>query len=49
MSLAYLFGHSVEEISQITECPVTTVKARLHRGRGKMRTALAMLGQPASV
>lgn len=49
MSLAYLFGHSVEEISQITECPVTTVKARLHRGRGKMRTALAMLGQPACV
>lgn len=45
MALAYLFGHSIEEIAQITGCPVTTVKARLHRARGKLRTRLAMLGE----
>jgi RNA polymerase sigma factor (sigma-70 family) len=44
-ALAYLFGHSMEEIAQITGCPVTTVKARLHRARGKLRTRLAMLGE----
>ena len=46
MALAYLFGHSIEEIAQITGCPVTTVKARLHRARGKLRTRLTMLGEP---
>lgn len=45
MALAYLFGHSAEEIAQITECPVTTVKARLHRARNAMRSALKTLGQ----
>lgn len=47
MALAYLFGHSAEEIAKITECPVTTVKARLHRARGKMRTTLTALGHVA--
>jgi len=49
MALAYLFGYSAEEIAQITQCPVTTVKARLHRGRGRMRTTLTALGQVACV
>ena len=48
MALAYLFGHSAEEIARITECPVTTVKARLHRARDRMRSTLTVLGQSAS-
>ncbi|MFL9859548.1 sigma-70 family RNA polymerase sigma factor [Paraburkholderia madseniana] len=45
MALAYVLGHSVEEISQITECPVTTVKARMHRARCKLRETMEVLGK----
>ncbi|MCP1121534.1 RNA polymerase sigma factor [Robbsia andropogonis] len=44
MTLAYILGHSVEEIARITDCPVTTVKARMHRARAKLRVALNSLG-----
>ncbi|CAB3725430.1 RNA polymerase sigma factor [Paraburkholderia rhynchosiae] len=45
MALAYVLGHSVGEIADITGCPVTTVKARMHRARCKLRETLDMLGQ----
>lgn len=44
MALAYVLGHSVGEIAHITGCPVTTVKARMHRARCKLRETLDMLG-----
>jgi len=49
MALAYVLGHSVEEISQITACPVTTVKARMHRARCKLRETMEILGKVKSV
>jgi len=33
-------GFSLEEIQQITDTPVGTVKSRLHRGRAKLRVLL---------
>ncbi|KVL13734.1 hypothetical protein WS95_04095 [Burkholderia sp. MSMB1826] len=45
MSLAYVLGHSVSEIAEITGCPVTTVKARMHRARCKLRETLDTLGR----
>ncbi|MFL9859502.1 sigma factor-like helix-turn-helix DNA-binding protein [Paraburkholderia madseniana] len=45
MALAYVLGHSVAEIADITGSPVTTVKARMHRARYKLREALDMPGQ----
>ncbi|KKB63352.1 hypothetical protein WM40_12450 [Robbsia andropogonis] len=51
MTLAYILGHTVEEISQILGCPATTVKARMHRARNKLRETLETIGntqcQPA--
>ncbi|GLU32300.1 sigma-70 family RNA polymerase sigma factor [Trinickia caryophylli] len=44
MTLAYVLGHSIDEIAQITRTPVTTVKARLHRAKGKLRQTLAQFG-----
>lgn len=49
MALAYVLGHSVEEISQITACPATTVKARMHRARCKLRETLEILGKAKCV
>lgn len=45
MALAYVLGHSVGEIAEITGCPVTTVKARMHRARCKLRETMDMLGK----
>ncbi|WP_165848100.1 RNA polymerase sigma factor [Paraburkholderia lacunae] len=45
MALAYVLGHSVEEISQITECPVTTVKARMHQVSCKLRETTEVPGK----
>jgi len=44
LELAYYFGHSCEEIGQIMECPVNTVKARMFRARVKLRNLLPALG-----
>lgn len=44
MALAYVLGHSVSEIAAITGCPATTVKARMHRARCKLRETLDVVG-----
>lgn len=44
-ALAYVPCHSVEEISQITECPVTTVKARMHQASFKLRETTEVPGK----
>lgn len=43
MELAYLMGHSCEEIAQIMHCPVNTVKTRLFHAREKLRQSLPRL------
>ncbi len=40
LELAYHLGHSVEEIAEITECPIGTVKARMFHAREKLRRQL---------
>lgn len=48
IELAYGGGHSLEEIAQITDCAVSTVKARMFHARVKLRNLLpALAGQPA--
>jgi RNA polymerase sigma-70 factor (ECF subfamily) len=44
LELAYFMGHSCEEIAAITECPVSTVKARMFRARERLRKTLPLLG-----
>ena len=44
LELAYYLGHSLEEIAQIMDCPVTTVKARMFHARVKLRNVLPKLG-----
>ena len=39
--LHYLEGYSLREISDILKIPQTTVKSRLHQGRGALRRALS--------
>lgn len=43
MELAYHMGHSLEEIAAITDTPVSTVKARMHHARRKLRQHLPAL------
>jgi RNA polymerase sigma-70 factor (ECF subfamily) len=43
LELAYHMGHSLEEISAITDTPVSTVKARMHHARRKLRQHLPAL------
>jgi len=40
VELAYYFGYSCEEIAQLTDCPVGTVKTRLHHARRQLRKIL---------
>jgi RNA polymerase sigma factor (sigma-70 family) len=46
----YLEGLSIAEVAMLAEVPAGTIKARLHRARGRLRMALApvVLSQPAS-
>ena len=46
MELAYYLGHSCEEIAQIMDCPISTVKARMFHAWVKLRNLLPRLGDP---
>jgi RNA polymerase sigma-70 factor, ECF subfamily len=41
LELAYFMGESCESIAEITDCPVGTVKTRLHHARMRMQRHLA--------
>ena len=43
MGFSYLMGHSCEEIAQIMQCPVNTVKTRMFHAREKLRRSLPRL------
>jgi RNA polymerase sigma-70 factor (ECF subfamily) len=43
MELAYLFGQSCEEIAEIMDCAIGTVKARMFRARVRLRNTLPRL------
>jgi len=49
LELAYYVGHSCEEIAQIMECSVGTVKARMFHARVKLRNLLPELAGPPKV
>jgi RNA polymerase sigma-70 factor (ECF subfamily) len=44
LEFTYYFGHSCEEIADIMECPVNTVKTRMFNARRKLRVILGELG-----
>ncbi|WJF89333.1 sigma-70 family RNA polymerase sigma factor [Paraburkholderia bonniea] len=46
LELAYVLGHSMEEISRHLRCPLTTVKARMVHARARLRTLLPALATP---
>lgn len=48
LELVYYFGHSLEEIAEIMDCPVGTVKGRLFHARIKLRNLLPALGGAGS-
>ena len=43
LELSYYLGHSCQEIAHIMDCPVSTVKTRMHKARQKMKTLLRRL------
>lgn len=43
LELAYVLGHSCEEIAQIMSCSVNTVKTRMFHGRRKLKISLPRL------
>jgi RNA polymerase sigma-70 factor (ECF subfamily) len=47
LELAYGQGNSCEEIAQIMDCPVNTVKSRMFQARTKLRTILPRLAGTA--
>jgi RNA polymerase sigma-70 factor (ECF subfamily) len=47
LELAYGHGYSCEEIAEIMDCPVNTVKTRMFHARGKLRTLLPRLAGSA--
>ena len=47
IELVYGVGHTLEDVAQITQCPLGTVKARLFHARVKLRNVLPDLaGEP---
>jgi len=46
VELCYELGYSCEEIAQIMECPVNTVKTRLFHARAKLQKLLPLLANP---
>jgi RNA polymerase sigma-70 factor, ECF subfamily len=49
LELAYGQGYSCEEIAEIMDCAVNTVKSRMFHARGKLRTLLPQLAGTACV
>ena len=47
LELTYYLGHSCEEIAQIMDCPVNTVKTRMFHARRKMKVGLSQLAHAA--
>jgi RNA polymerase sigma-70 factor, ECF subfamily len=43
LMLTYHFGHSIEQVALIADCPVGTMKARMFHARGKLRRHLSAL------
>jgi RNA polymerase sigma-70 factor, ECF subfamily len=43
LELAYLMGYSCEEIAEVMQCPVNTVKTRMFHAREKLRRSLPRL------
>jgi len=48
IELAYYMGMSCEEIAQVTDCPVGTVKTRIFYARRYLRKTLKELAEPAA-
>jgi RNA polymerase sigma-70 factor (ECF subfamily) len=46
LELAYFLGLSCEEIAEVAECPVGTVKTRMFYGRERLRQVLVSLATP---
>jgi RNA polymerase sigma-70 factor, ECF subfamily len=46
LELAYLYGHSCDEIAVIMNCPVNTVKSRMFQARHKLKSILPRLASP---
>ncbi|MEP7244646.1 MAG: sigma-70 family RNA polymerase sigma factor [Gammaproteobacteria bacterium] len=46
IELAYFLGLSCEEIAEVAECPLGTVKTRMFYGRERLRQALLTLADP---
>lgn len=44
--LVFYVGLSYEEVSEITDCPVSTVKTRMFHARRKLREILPQIAQP---
>lgn len=44
VELTYYFGCSYEEIAEIVDCPVNTVKTRMFHARSRLRALLPQLG-----
>lgn len=45
-TLVFYVGLSYEEVSQVTGCPVSTVKTRMFHARRKLREILPLIAQP---
>lgn len=48
IEMAYFLGHSCEEIAQVMECPVNTVKTRMFNARARLKELLPRLAEPVS-
>ena len=48
VELCYELGYSCEEIAQIMNCPVNTVKTRLFHARAKLQKLLPLLASPTA-